>query len=215
MFLRSTCITLLLLLGLGGGAAAAAPPAPAPSPPKAAAAASAPAAPADEEPEPPPAPLQIEEPEKSQKTEPPATRDEAAKEAARTERANERSARRVGAVGWTSLAVTVALVVTGTTVGVLAQRRSDDLGYSTTQLVDGLPPIYDDAQRDAFTTLQREGQAYNRAAITCFIFAGVGAVATGVIFWEAARLRPKNLAALRLSPELSPRGGALSLVGRF
>jgi hypothetical protein len=141
--------------------------------------------------------------------------DEAAKEAARTERANERSARRIGAAGWTSLAITVALVVTGTTVGVLAQRRSDELGYSTTQLVDGLPPIYDDAQRDAFTSLQREGQAYNRAAITCFIFAGVGAVATGVIFWEAARLRPKNLASLRLAPELSPRGGALSLVGRF
>lgn len=196
------------------GAAAATPPVPAASQPKAAAASAAPAAPPDDEPEPPPAPLQIEKPS------PPAARDEptqdgAATKTARTETANERSARRVSALGWTSLAITVALVAAGTTVGVLAQRRSDELGRSSTQLVDGLPPIYDDAQREAFTALQSEGQAYNRAAITCFIFAGVGAVATGVIFWEAARLTPKNLASLRLTPELSPRGAALTLGGRF
>jgi hypothetical protein len=178
---------------------------------------------ADAEVEPPPAPLQIEpEPEPA-----PAESTARSDEPKPVKRPSpERGSRRLTGVAYGGVAATVALVTAGTVLGVLAQRRSDDLGRSTVQVIDGQPPVYTGAERDAFTALQSEGTAYNRATIACFIVAGVTAVASGLLFWDAKRLRPpeSRLALRALRPELAliaapssslPSGGVLSLKGRF
>lgn len=180
----------------------------------------------DAEVEPPPAPLQPEpEPEPAKPpSEPAAARGDGAAPARSP--SPERGHRRLTGVAYGGVAVTVALVTAGTVLGVLAQRRSDDLSRSTVQVIDGQPPVYGGAERDAFTALQSEGTAYNRATIACFVVAGVTAVASGLLFWDANRLRPpeSRLALRTLRPELAliaapssslPGGGVLSLKGRF
>ncbi|MFO0578785.1 MAG: hypothetical protein U1A78_32685 [Polyangia bacterium] len=217
------CLGLLLLTVTGRELPAragepAAPPRPGPGA----------AASGDAEVEPPPAPLQTEpEPEPAPlqpPTEPAAARATAPAQAHKT--SPERGLRRLTGVAYGGVAVTVALITAGTVLGVLAQRRSDDLSRSTVQVIDGQPPIYDGAERDAFTALQSEGTAYNRATIACFVVAGITAVASGLLFWDASRLRPpeSRLALRTLRPELAliaapasslPSGGVLSLRGRF
>lgn len=240
---RTTCLGLLLLTTMAGGAhargrrSAAKPPATKPSEAKPQEP-SVPKPPAplqpdpSLEPEPPPAPLQLEEeepppsriPAESEKPAPTLTPSKP-----RDLPAPERTARRLSAAAWTGTAVTLGLITAGTVVGVLAQRRSDDLSRSTVQPEGGLPPIYDAAQHDAYTTLQREGRALDRATIACFLVAGITAATSGVLFWDAAAIRTaQKKLALRLSiqPELaagvgraaSPlvlQGGLLSLTGRF
>jgi hypothetical protein len=115
---------------------------------------------------------------------------------------------------WTGVGVTLALVVTGTVLGVLAQHRSDDLSLATVQRPGGVAPIYDAEARDAYETLQREGRAFSRVTIASFCLAGVTAVASGLLFWDATRIN-KSSAGLALRPSFSGKEGMLTLSGRF
>lgn len=161
-----------------------------------------------EPPEPPPAPLQTVE-----ETAPPAAAPAPARpRISLAETPAERGARIRTAAGWTGAAITGAFIVAGTALGVLAKQRSDDVSRSTTQLVDGRPPVYDAAQQAAFVGLQNDGQVYNRATIACFLVAGVTAVASGLLFWDAMNLRPKQVALL---PSFAASSGSLTLSGRF
>jgi hypothetical protein len=196
MFTMTRTLGLLLLLAIGAGPASAA----APSDPA-------------EPPEPPPAPLQVE-PEEP----PPAPLLPApvvpAPAAPLAPVAAAPSPRPYTIAAWSGVALTLALVTAGTTLGILAQHRSDDLSRHTGQTVDGLPPIFDAAQQDEYTRLQTEGISFNRGTTVCLLLAGVSAVATGVLFWDRQRLFGKELV---LAPALSPTNGSasLTLVGKF
>lgn len=172
---------------------------------------------APEPPEPPPAPLQPVQETPPNLASPAAAaassdRPQARRKLAETQA--ERTARLATAAGWTGVAVTVAFITSGTVLGVLAKQRSDDLGRSTTQLIDGRPPVYDAAQQAAYQGLQNDGQMYNRAAIACLLVSGVTAVASGLLFWDAAALRPDDK-KLALVPSFSSNSGHLTLSGRF
>jgi hypothetical protein len=195
----------------------------------------------NEPPEPPPAPLLTESPTdkdaakpadkdavkptdkdapaKSEAPAPPISPAQAARKAAR------KAAHRVSSVAWAGVAVTLASLTAGIVFGVLAQQRSDSVSLSTTQLQNGVAPVYDAAQASALTNLQNQGQSYNGAAITLLLVSGVAAVTSGVLFWDAAGLAPKE-DRLALAPSFGPIsapsagtatavGGILSLSGRF
>lgn len=118
------------------------------------------------------------------------------------------------AAGWTGFGLTLAMVTTGTVLGVLAQNRSDELGRITGIVEDGQPPIYDAARRLEFETLQNDGRSFNRGTIALFSLAGVTALATGLLFWEASKLAPRD-ERVAISGSLWPSGGGLTVSGSF
>lgn len=163
-----------------------------------------------EEPEPEPAPLHIE-PSASERAAEVAAQRAAADEAAR----RARLLRAYTAVGWVGVATTLTSILAGTTLGILAQQRSDAQSRLTTQLVDGLPPIYDAAQDAEWIRLHDEGRRFNGAAIGLLVFAGVEAIGTGVLFWERERLFGKDLALSLPTLRVGSREVALTIGGRF
>lgn len=96
--------------------------------------------------------------------------------------------------GYSGVALTLALVTAGTTLGLLAQQRADQLSQHTAQIEGGLPPIYDAAQHARYVELQDQGQRLAPAAVACFVIAGLSATATGLLFWDRQRLFGKALA---------------------
>ncbi len=215
--MRSTvhrlCLVVVLLIVVGRGAHASSgvadPPEPPPAPlvtPDAAG-----------QPEPPPAPL-LTTPDPADLPEPPpaplvlpqVVPPDATLPRARSVSRGQASRN----TAWAGVAVTLALVTTGTVFGVLTQQRSDSLSRSTTQLIDGLAPVYDAAQHTAFTDLQNQGRTYNNVTIGCFFAGGTTALVSAILFWHAGRLavRDKTLA---LVPSASTSGGTVTLVGRF
>ncbi len=115
---------------------------------------------------------------------------------------------------WGGVALTLSLLTAGTVLGALTQQRSDALSLSTAPRAGELPPIYDAAQHLAYTDLQSQGQAFNRATIACFSIGGALAVVSGVLFWNAARLQAKQK-HLALGTTIGPSGGTVLLGGRF
>lgn len=163
-----------------------------------------------EEPEPDPAPLQIEKTAAERAAEAEAERAAAAEVDRRA-----RLLRTYTGLGYTGVAITVALAVAGTTLGVLAQQRSDAQSRLTTQIIDGMPPVYDAAQDSEWARLHDEGMRFNRATIGCLVSAGVMGVATGLLFWGRERRFGKDLALSIPSLRADSRGVALSIEGRF
>jgi len=157
---------------------------------------------AGDEPEPEPAPLQ---PVTPKPPEPSESRPVPATPASHSGRASS-------GVAWGGAAVSLALFTVGTVFGVLSQQRSDALSRSTASV--GLPPIYDEAQRIAYTDLQTQGQTYSNISVACYFAGGATALASAILFWNAARLtaRDKKIA---LIPTVAPRSGSLTLVGSF
>lgn len=166
--------------------------------------------------EPAPAPL-VDEKSLPQEEEPPPAPllpDPAEIELAAQKRALAKKHSAYGAVGYTAATLTFGWVVAGTTLGMLAQSRSDELSRLTLQSGTGLPPIYDEAQREAYERVQQEGQSFKRATIACFIVAGGAALGTGVLFWRRSHVESAQK-KLALIPSLSSQHAALALVGRW
>lgn len=116
---------------------------------------------------------------------------------------------------WGGIALTLAFVTAGTVLGVLAQSRADELGRLTSYPAEGLPPVYDAAVRERYLGLQSDGQTYNRATVACFLAGGVTALASGLLFWDAARLVAGDK-KLTLAPvPAAGTGGTIVLSGRF
>ena len=163
-----------------------------------------------EEPEPDPAPLFVEK-----------TAAERAAEARAQQAAEDEAKRRTSslrgfsAAAWTGVAITVGLAISGTTLGILAQQRSDAQSRLTTQIVDGLPPIYDGAQDREWNRLQDEGTRFNAATIGCLVTAGVLAVGTGLLFWGRERRFGKDLALSVPALRIDSKSVAVTLGGRF
>lgn len=125
-----------------------------------------------------------------------------------------RTLRRYDAGGYTGVALTVGLVTSGIVLGVLSQQRSDELSVLTTQRENGLPPVYDQSQRENYERLQSEGQQFNRATIGCLVVSGVTALGTGVLFWARSRAESAGK-KLSLLPTLSGTQAGLMVVGRW
>jgi hypothetical protein len=177
-------------------------------------------APAAEPPEPPPAPLEEPEPDPAPLFVEKTAAERAAEAAALAERERQAQARATAlraytGLGWTGAALTLSLVVTGVSFGVLAQSRSDALSRLSTQSSDGFPPIYDPSQHAEWLRLQDEGPQFSRGAIGTLISAGVLAVGTGVLFWARERRFGKDLTAAAPTWQLRPSGSGLALLGRF
>lgn len=144
-------------------------------------------------------------------TPPEATRPEATKpEAAKAEATKpaeplitppEAPASRLRTAGWVMVASAVALATGGAIVGLGAQNRADELRRRTTLLVGGQPPIYDDSQREAYTSLMTEGRAYNDASIALLSLAGAAAVVGGSMLIADLARRPRVAAR---PPESKP-----------
>ncbi len=167
-------------------------------------------------PEPPPAPLLDEEPPPTEvEPDPGPLRDDTAQANLLAQRAALAGQHRFyGATGYVGAAFTVGLVVSGVTLGLLTQSRSDELSRFTVQSDNGLPPLYDAAQRDSYERLQLEGQTFQKATIACFTIAGVTAIGTGLLFWKQSRIESaqKKLAIL---PTGSANHVALAVIGRW
>ncbi len=180
-----------------------------------------PPAPLDE-PEPPPAPLEEPEPapaplrDSKDATEALTAEEAAALQAHKTAEARKaRLLRTTAGFAWTGVALTLGLAVAGTSLGILAQKRSDAQSRLTTQIADGLPPIYDVAQHSEWMRLQDEGTTYNAATIGCLISAGVLAVGTGLLFWGYERRSKRDLALTFPTLRADTRSVLLGLGGRF
>lgn len=117
---------------------------------------------------------------------------------------------------WTGVGMTLALLGSATVLGLLAQNRGDELGRITARVDGGQPPIFDVAERDAYNNLKNDGKSYDRAAIACFFMSGLTAVASGLLFWDAAKRTPKadKLAIVPVFLSAS-KSGLVSLVGSF
>jgi hypothetical protein len=166
--------------------------------------------------EPAPAPL-VDEKSLQQEEEPPPAAllpDPAEIELAAQKRTLAKKHSAYGAVGYTAAVLTFGWVVAGSTLGMLAQSRSDELSRLTLQSGTGLPPVYDDAQREAYERVQQEGQSFKRATIACFIVAGGATLGTGVLFWRRSRVESAQK-KLALIPSLSSQHASLALVGRW
>lgn len=101
---------------------------------------------------------------------------------------------------WSTVAVTVALLTAGAVLGLSAQNRADELHRRATLLEAGqVPPVYDQSQREVYTSLLSDGHTYNDAAIACFTLAGVGAAASAVLFLLDRRHRPART-SVRMVP---------------
>jgi hypothetical protein len=127
---------------------------------------------------------------------------------------SEQAARPYRVAAWSGVGITLALLVSGTVLGVLAQNRSDELSRRTGQGSSGPPPLFDAAERDAYTSLQSDGLLWNRAAIACLLVAGVTALGSGLFFWDAARRTPKEQ-KLSLRPGFAEKGAHLFVALRF
>jgi tetratricopeptide (TPR) repeat protein len=110
--------------------------------------------------------------------------------------------------GWVTVASAVALATGGAIVGLGAQNRADELRRRTTILVGGQPPLYDDNQREAYTSLMTEGQAYNDASIALLSLAGAAAVIGGSLLIADYARRPRAVAPPAPGPSAPPAGGA-------
>lgn len=162
-----------------------------------------------EEPEPEPAPLRVEKTAAERAA-------EAAERAEREQQVQARAAalRAYSGVAWTGVALTLGLLVTGVTFGVLAQDRSDSLSRLSTQNIDGFPPVYSASYHADWLRLQDEGPLFSRVALGTLISAGVLAAGSGVLFWARERRFGKDLtAAAPLNLRLT--GPGLALAGRF
>jgi len=174
-------------------------------------------------PEPAPAPLREEEPPPAE-VEPPPLEIEPAPSPLRGESPEERLAAQRAAlsrklriyegVGYGGVALTVGLVASGVTLGVLAQSRSDELSVQTVQRENGLPPLYDSTQRETYERLQSEGQSFRRATIACFVIAGATALGTGLLFWGGSRVESAQK-KLAIVPALTGNQAALAVLGRW
>lgn len=117
---------------------------------------------------------------------------------------------RLRTAGWVVMASAVAMATGGAIVGLGAQNRADELRRRTMLLVGGQPPIYDENQREAYTTLMTEGKAYNDASIALLSLAGAAAVVGGSLLIADAVKRPRALArptektADKAPPESAP-----------
>lgn len=162
--------------------------------------------------EPPPAPLTPDAPAA------PAAPPSGAPAAGRVQAQRDETASRARlfrGAAWGGIALTLAFVTTGTVLGVLAQSRADELGRLTSYPAEGLPPVYDAAVRERYLGLQSDGQTYNRATVACFLAGGVTALASGLLFWDAARLVAGDK-KLTLAPvPAAGTGGTVVLSGRF
>lgn len=166
--------------------------------------------------EPAPAPL-VDEKSLQQEEEPPPAPllpDPAEIELAAQKRTLAKKHSAYGVVGYTAAALTFGWVVAGSTLGMLAQSRSDELSRLTLQSGTGLPPVYDDAQREVYERVQLEGQAFKRATIACFIVAGGAALGTGILFWRRSRIESAQK-KLALIPSLSSQTAAVTLLGSW
>lgn len=172
--------------------------------------------------EPPPAPLLDEEPPPTEREPEPAPLREDPEQAAR---ASQQAARRASlehsrrayqVTGAVFATLTTAFAISGITLGLLTQSRSDDLSLLTVQRENGLAPLYDAAQRQQYDLLGQEGRTFQRAAIACFVTAGVTALGSGILFWQVSR-RDSALKKLALTPlpSVTQQQLALSLSGRF
>lgn len=112
----------------------------------------------------------------------------------------------------------VALGTAGAIVGLGAQNRADELRRRTTLVIGDQPPVYDENQRDAYTTLMSEGNSYNVAAISLLSAAGVAAITSTALFIVDFMAKPKARTAARSSRPVAIRSnglGGLVTVGRF
>jgi hypothetical protein len=181
-----------------------------------------PVARAAEPPEPPPASVTDEEPPPAEREpEPSPLREDPeqlalARQQAARRASIERSRRAYQVTGTIGAALTAAFVVSGITVGLLAQRRSDELTLLTVQRENGLAPTYDAAQRQQFEQVQQDGHSFQRATIACFVTAGATALGSGILFWQVNRKDSalKKL-ALRPLPLFSQQQFALTLSGSW
>lgn len=173
-------------------------------------------------PEPPPAQVLDEEPAPAEREPEPGPLREDPDQIARIKQqqdrkaALDRSRRTYQAIGAVGATLTTALAISGITLGLLAQHRSDELSLLTVQRENGRAPLYDEAQRQQYEQLQQEGRTFQRATIACFVTVGVTALGSGLLFWQASRKESaiKKLALIPL-PQLSTQQLALSLSGRF
>lgn len=173
-----------------------------------------------DEPEPPPAPLEDPEPDPAPLRVEKTAAELAAEAAERAEKERQVQARAAAlraysGVAWTGVALTLGLLVTGVTFGVLAQNRSDSLSRLSTQNIDGFPPVYDASYHADWLRLQDEGPQFNRVIIGTLISAGVLAAGTGVLFWARERRFGKDLSAAAPQLNLRVGGPGLALAGRF
>lgn len=120
----------------------------------------------------------------------------------------ERPMSRLRTAGWVTVAVAIALATSGAIVGLGAQDRADELRRRTTVLVGNQPPVYDEGQAEAYTTLRSEGNAYNQAAIALLSTASAVAVTAGVLFIvdyvRRPKVEPKTKGGWALGPWLVP-----------
>ena len=212
---RARLLGAVLLASLGTArSAAAAEPVPSSSPP-------APVKlllPDAPETEPPPAPLSPDPPAPSARLTTPAPAPPAPRPVQVPRDETSSRARLFKGVAWGGIALTLAFVTTGTVLGVLAQSRADELGRLTSYPAEGLPPVYDAAVRERYLGLQSDGQTYNRATVACFLAGGVTALASGLLFWDAARLGAgdKKLSFVPAGAGgTGGTGGTVVLSGRF
>jgi hypothetical protein len=133
---------------------------------------------------------------------------------------SEEKPRRLKTAAWVSIAAAVALATGGAIVGLGAQNRADELRRRTTQtLSTGQPPLYDDNQREAYTTLWSEGRAYNAASIALLSVASAAAVG-GAVMLVVDQIRKPKLQALAagrwsLAPVLLPTSAGFAATGNF
>ena len=119
---------------------------------------------------------------------------------------------------WISVAGAVAVVTAGAIVGLGAQNRADELRRRTTLLVGDQPPVYDDNQRDAYETLQRDGRAYSTASIALLSIAGVAAVTGGALFiadYVQGKKQRAEKARVAVVPVFGTGQAMLTAGGRF
>ncbi len=167
-----------------------------------------------EAPEPPPAPLVLPEAASPAPKAPAVEPQSSAVPIAQPPRPASDPARPYLIAGYSGAAITLALVATGTTLGLLAQNRADDLTRTAAQLSTPRPIVFDQYARQNYLDIQAQGRTFNQAAIACFVIGGVTAVLSGVLFWDAAARAPKS-ASLALLPAPTSEGVVLSTLGRF
>lgn len=117
-------------------------------------------------------------------------------------------------LGFASAALTAGLLVTGPTLGVLAQNRSDELSRLTVQSENGIAPMYDADQRSTYERLQQEGLLFRSATIGFFVAGGVAAIGTGLLFYGQSRTESAQK-KLSLFSVVTGNTTGLALLGRF
>ena len=104
--------------------------------------------------------------------------------------------------------------MTGTTLGVLAQNRSDDLSRLTVQSENGIAPMYDADQRSTYERLQQEGLLFRSATIGFFRrrWRCRNRNWASVLWTQPHRVRAEKLS---LFPVVTGNTTGLALLGRF